>query len=229
MNLQILNGRFRAGHFVAVFALIAAIGWVQPTQTHAEETAVPALKDFSADAAKTMRNLSDEGFRIIRDPKLGDEQKRKKLHDLMVDNVDVPSVIRFLFGRAIKTASKEQQTELTALISDFVINVYSVNLSNYAKNKINIIDARMDGQSAVVFSEIIRERDPTNPFKIVWRMVLVDNRPKLVDCIIEGISVTVTQRQEFASIMERSGKGMDGVIELLRERVDNFHDKARKK
>jgi phospholipid transport system substrate-binding protein len=41
--------------------------------------------------------------------------------------------------------------------------------------------------------------------------------PVIIDLIVEGISLLVTQRSEFAAVLERSG--VDGLLTELRARV----------
>ena len=216
LYLKLFLSNLAVGHrrnFCRAMVLGLVLIWFGAPPVQAEDA-----PNFAPAAADTVRTITITGLKILREP-LSVEQKRKQFRELLLANVDVESVIRFLFGRAIKTATPQQKAELTELISEFVVRAYSRNISNFNKYTVNITDSRMDGVSALVFTDIIRTQDNNNSYKVVWRLVLSDNRPKLVDCILEGISVNVTQKQEFASIMERSGKGLDGVIDVLRERL----------
>ena len=223
LYLKLFRANLTAGNrrnFCRVLVLGMVLMWFGGvTPVRAEE-----VPNFAPAAADTVRNLTTIGLKILRD-KSDVEQKRKQFREVLLANVDVESVIRFLFGRAIKTATPQQKAELTELISEFVVRAYSRNISNFNKYTVNITDSRMDGASALVFTDIIRTQENNNRYQVVWRLVLSDNRPKLVDCILEGISVNVTQKQEFASIMERSGKGLDGVIDVLRERLAKGNQK----
>ncbi|HYB55744.1 MAG TPA: ABC transporter substrate-binding protein [Alphaproteobacteria bacterium] len=43
---------------------------------------------------------------------------------------------------------------------------------------------------------------------------------KIIDVVVEGISMALTQRQEFASVIQR--EGLDGLLHELQIRVDNL-------
>ena len=58
----------------------------------------------------------------------------------------------------------------------------------------------------------------TSPLKIDWRLVN-DNGGYKIDDDVEGISMVVTQRSEFASIMQRSGGQLRGLISMMREKT----------
>ena len=56
------------------------------------------------------------------------------------------------------------------------------------------------------------------PLKVDWRVRELDGGDLVaIDVIIEGVSLIVTQRSEFSSVIERSG--MDGLLAELRQRV----------
>ena len=57
-----------------------------------------------------------------------------------------------------------------------------------------------------------------------WRVRHIDGAFKIVDVVVEGISMVVTQRQEFAAVVRRHG--VEGLIETLRARVSKFPAKS---
>ena len=52
-----------------------------------------------------------------------------------------------------------------------------------------------------------------------WRLRVQDDQPVIIDLIIEGVSLLVTQRSEFAAVIERSD--MDGLLAELRARANS--------
>ncbi len=61
------------------------------------------------------------------------------------------------------------------------------------------------------------ERPSGPPIKATWRVRNTDGRLRVIDIMIEGISMAVTQRDEFAAVMRRNG--IDGLLEVLRARA----------
>ena len=57
------------------------------------------------------------------------------------------------------------------------------------------------------------------PIKVDWRLVTDNGAFKINDIIIEGISMMVTQRSEFASVIQRHGGQVSGLLELMREKT----------
>ena len=44
---------------------------------------------------------------------------------------------------------------------------------------------------------------------------------KITDVIVEGISMAVTQRSEFAAVIQRHGGQVEGLLALLRQKTAN--------
>ena len=49
-----------------------------------------------------------------------------------------------------------------------------------------------------------------------WRLKKINNAFRIYDVIIEGISMVITQRDEFSSIIQRSGGDIDPLITRLK-------------
>jgi phospholipid transport system substrate-binding protein len=54
-------------------------------------------------------------------------------------------------------------------------------------------------------------------FKAGWRVRLIDGKHKIIDVMVEGISMAVSQRQEFASVLKRNG--VERLLQILAAKV----------
>jgi phospholipid transport system substrate-binding protein len=54
-----------------------------------------------------------------------------------------------------------------------------------------------------------------------WRLVTDNGAYKINDIIVEGISMGMTRRSEFASVVQRNGGQLRGLIALMREKTAN--------
>ena len=57
------------------------------------------------------------------------------------------------------------------------------------------------------------------PLKVDWRVGKSAKGYKINDVVVEGVSMAVTQRQEFASVIQRNGGQIDALLKLLREKT----------
>ena len=97
------------------------------------------------------------------------------------------------------------------------MKTYSARLGGFTNEEFKVTGSHPAGKRDVmVDSKVLRKDGP--PISANWRVRLVDGEPKVIDVVVEGVSMSISQRQEFASVVQ--SKGMDGLIETLRARVD---------
>ena len=70
----------------------------------------------------------------------------------------------------------------------------------------------------LVLTKISRPSGP--PIKAGWRVRETKNGHKILDVMVAGVSMVVTQRSEFRSVIRR--RGVTGLIETLRLQVSKF-------
>ncbi len=78
--------------------------------------------------------------------------------------------------------------------------------------------ARLDADNAaVVDSQVVR--GGSRPFGVEWHLRRNDGEWRVVDLVIEGISVAITQRSEFSSVINGHGGSIEGLLSALRQRT----------
>jgi phospholipid transport system substrate-binding protein len=63
-------------------------------------------------------------------------------------------------------------------------------------------------------SQIIRPQGP--PIEVDWRLEVNDGRYKISDVIVDRVSMALSQRSEFAAIIQRNGGQVSGLLATLR-------------
>jgi phospholipid transport system substrate-binding protein len=96
---------------------------------------------------------------------------------------------------------------------------YTARLANFGGGQtFKMRGSRSDGDGVIVSTDVISPGN-TSPLRMDWRLVSYNGAYKINDVIIEGISMAVTQRSEFASVVQRNGGQVRGLIALMREKT----------
>jgi phospholipid transport system substrate-binding protein len=171
----------------------------------------------AADPAAVINNLGSRALEVLG-KNATPAQRVARFHDLFREDFDVPGIARFVLGRYWKTATPEEQQEFVKLFEDYIALVYSNQLAAYSGERLKVTGSRTSAEEAVVASEIIR---PTGspPVKVDWHLTDRNGTYKISDVTVDGISMAVTQRSEFASVIQRSGGQVAGLIAQLREKT----------
>ena len=114
--------------------------------------------------------------------------------------------------------SEQEQQEFLKLFEDYVVFVYGTRLSNFNGETFKVRGSRTDESGTIVSTDILSPSGEA-PIKVDWRLVTDKGVFKINDVIIEGISMLVTQRSEFASVIQRHGGQVGGLLTMMRERA----------
>jgi phospholipid transport system substrate-binding protein len=170
-----------------------------------------------AEAVAFMNQLWGRAIEVLN--KKGDAAARlARFRELFHEDFDCPGIARFVLGRYWRTASEEEQQEFVKLFEDYVVFVYTARLSNFGGERFKIRGSRSDGDGVIVSTEIVSGGN-AGPLRIDWRLVTDNGAYKINDVIVEGVSMMVTQRSEFASVVQRHGGHVGGLLTMMREKT----------
>jgi phospholipid transport system substrate-binding protein len=144
--------------------------------------------------------------------------RQARFRELFHNDFDCPGIARFVLGRYWRRASPQEQKEFLKLFEDYVVFVYTARLSDFGGEQFKISGSRPDQDAVIVSTDVITPGAP-QPLKIDWRLVSDDGGYKISDIIVEGVSMMVTQRSEFASVIQRHGGQVQGLLDLMREKT----------
>jgi phospholipid transport system substrate-binding protein len=122
-----------------------------------------------------------------------------------------------------------QRQELIETFRDYLIARYSDRLSAYADSGRTpvVLGAHPVEDGVLVSSEVVFGRSPTQggrgapvpPLVVDWRLVAEDGGYKIADVIVDGVSMAITQRSEFADEIQREGGQLPALVANLREQT----------
>jgi phospholipid transport system substrate-binding protein len=144
-------------------------------------------------------------------------QKAAKMEGILRRGLDFQSIGRFVLGRYWNSATQQQRDEYMKVFTDFVAKSYSRRLAEEATvSGFNITNIRDLGEGdSLVQTTITRPSGP--PLNYEWRVRDSGGNVKIVDVVVEGVSLLVTHRSDFTSVAGQNG--VDGLIASLRDKT----------
>lgn len=171
----------------------------------------------SVGAEKFITALADDGIGFLADENITTEKQKAAFRKLLNRNFDLNTIARFSLGRHWRTANKAQRDEYVALFKDMIIDVYSQRFSDYQGQVLTVTGSRKEGERDVLVHSLL-EQESGPDVKIDWRVRERDGGYRVVDVIVEGVSMALTQRSDFSSVVQRGGGDMEALLAHLRER-----------
>ncbi len=141
--------------------------------------------------------------------------RRAALQELIRGGFDLDLTSQLVLGKFWGRATPEQRTEFKHLFAQYLLNAYARQLDAYRIETLAVVACNRVGENDfLVRTSIVRDGDTA---EAVWRVRARGGAYRIIDVLIDGISLTLTQRSEFASVIGR--EGLDGMLAVLRERV----------
>ena len=125
--------------------------------------------------------------------------------DLLARDLDIPLIARFVTGKHWKSASPEQRRSYLEVFTAFVVQTYSARLGGIEMRPIpSAGDTARGKRDILVRSRIVRSHG--TPLRADWRLTDRNGTFRILDLSVEGISMALTLRQEFSSVLRPQGR-----------------------
>lgn len=170
--------------------------------------------------AQFIEQLGDKAILQLADPTISDGERDKRFRALLDGNFDVPRIGRFVLGRYVRQATKEEIAEFTQLFEDITVLTYARLFASYAGEGFRV--KREVGDPGDRYKMVMTEVEPGDgkpPIKLDWQVKVDGDSYAVVDIRVEGASMAITQRAEYTAVLDRNGGNMADLLAQLRTKV----------
>jgi phospholipid transport system substrate-binding protein len=169
--------------------------------------------------------VNDLASRAVSELTTGDlpmPERVTRFRGMLTEAFDVPAIGRFVLGRYWRVATDGEKAEYLKLFEDFIVQTYVNRFNDFAGAQLRVLQTRgaQDGEVIATLDAALPGKPPAR-FDV--RMRREANAFKIFDVVVEGISMSVTQRDDFAAVIQRNGGKVEGLLASLREKTKSVH------
>lgn len=203
-------------------ALCAPVSFASPTDfvvnlsNHAYKPSSYILVSTNTAAENVIKKLGEDAVSFLSNTNFSTAQKEKEFRRLMNANFDMQTIGRFTLGRNWRNATEAQKKEYQKLFENMVVSVYTQRLDNYQGQSFEIEGSQEAGKKDVLVTSYIVPQSGSK-VRVDWRLRKKNGRYKIIDILVEGISMSLTQRSDFSSVIQRGGGDIEALLEHLRK------------
>jgi len=169
-------------------------------------------------AQNFIKIMGSEAIGFMADSTLNETQKKQKFKELLDDRFDMETIGRFVAGAYWKVMTKEQQDEYQNLFNKLIVLIYSNRFLEYEGQKFIVDSAKNSGDSDfIVQSHIVPLSGENIP--ISWHVRWKNGNYNIIDVKIKDVSMAISQKSEFSSIIQRGGGDPEVLLKHLKEKV----------
>jgi len=170
----------------------------------------------SAEAAQDLvRRVSDEMLTLIRTPS-NSAQKQAAFMSMMDRYSNMRQIAGFALGRYGNGMSEALKLRYIEAFKRFVAATYVNRFSEYSGETIDVGNARETRNGYAVETSVMRGSQP--PLSVRWQISDRSGSPQVEDFDIEGVSMAMSQRGEFTSLINSYGGDMEKFVQYLESR-----------
>ncbi len=181
------------------------------------------LADDSAETAETfIVKLADQAISQLTDSSLELDEQERRFKDIVHEYIAFKSIARWVLGgRHWRAASEEQRVKYLSLFEELMVATYAHRFQNYAGEKLAVTGTRViDAEQTLVQTTLMRP-NAEKPLRVDWRVRETKGVYRVIDIMIEGLSMAQSQRSEFSSLLRSNGGNIDGLMSELEMRLGN--------
>lgn len=174
--------------------------------------ASPAL---AANAAETfVSDNINKGLAILNNKALSTDQRRTQFENLLLGLIDMKRIADFTLGNYRRTASPAEIESYDAAFQDYAIATYQFYFAKYSGQTLKVTGSQARAaDDIVVNTQLIDPNDHSGhpPLEVDFRIRTNTGKPVLVDVSVEGIWLTLSQRDMVVSVL---GNGNGNIAAL---------------
>ena len=179
-----------------------------------------ATADPQAEARAVIETTVEEVIAILNDESRDSAARREAIEKVAQDRFDFRTMSKLVLAKNWKRLSKPQQTEFVEQFTEYLANDYGSRIERYEQEQVDIVGERVAKRGDVTVKTRI-VGGANNDAEVDYRMRNKGGGWKIIDVVIEGISLVANFRDQFRDVMGKEGPVT--LIDKLKEKNAASH------
>ena len=164
-----------------------------------------------------VENLGKQVIEKVSNINLSESERIVNFRNLYLDSFDNYYISRFVLGQYWKRLDSNMRKQFVESFNDYIVTTYAPKFKGW-EGTFKATDSLLENNYYNVKMNVLNKDGPT--LKFMWKIYLDKNKNfKILDVNIDGVSMLVTQRAEFMSVIKNNPKGVIGLIEAMNKKT----------
>jgi phospholipid transport system substrate-binding protein len=196
------------------FVLAAAVG------LPVSAVAPCAIAQVPAGAAKTFIAQAGQQLVGVVNSDASASQKANQLTQLVDQDVAVDQVADYVLGRYQNVVTPAQHSQYLALFHQLLAYNITYQIRAYQGVTFAVNGSSVMGNDTVVDTTVARPGQA--PADVGWAVDEVDGGLKIVDVIVAGTSLRITERNDYASVVTSNGGQISALLSAMQNQINRI-------
>jgi phospholipid transport system substrate-binding protein len=174
-------------------------------------------------ASQYITDLSQTAIDQLSPDDISAAERAERARKILEENFAGRDLARFVLGRYWRVASEQQRDRFMTLLREVALTRFLPTFQHLSMDQVTIERAIADPQAQGVARVITRVDVPDrSPVKLAWRVRPTDDGSfQIVDIMAEGVSMAITLRSEYSSVIEQNGGQVEALLTRLEDRLQS--------
>lgn len=193
--------------FTAVFAAVALLAGTVRAEVDAQG------------AQKFVEKVTSDGIEQIINANVSQAEKDKRFEELFNSALDLDFIGKFVLGRNWRTATPAQRKAFIQVYRELNVKTWSKRFDEFKGKAFTFTGTTPSSSAGQVYVDSTVNMGEGEPAKIKWRVRQEGKSFKIVDIVIENVSLAITARNEYSGFIKNNPGGVDALIKDLQNKV----------
>ena len=189
-----------------ILTLICAL-WALPAMC-----ADPAI-DFMD---KLSKEIIEQGVLAIKT----NEEKEAFFHEKFTTHLDLKNISQMVLGVYWKKATDTEKQGFMTAFTDLTTKTWTDRFGLYQGQDIVFQGTRNAPQKNQLYVDSKINDEP--PIEVIWRLRQKDNSYKIVDIVVEDVSMVMSYRNEYTAFLQQHQGSIQALIDELTTKAKDF-------
>jgi phospholipid transport system substrate-binding protein len=186
--------------------------------TQSADTTAPITSLSAEEAQKFITETGNQIIAILANKQKPLASRKEEFRSVLRENFNIAAIGRFVLGKYWRQANDQQKEQYLQLFEDAIVESYSAQFNNYSNEKLRVLSASPTHKGGVLVKSKVLRPQGGEPLRVDWQVFQTKTGLKIHDIIVNGVSMSITQRTEYAGIIQSTGRGIDGLLDSLRQK-----------
>lgn len=199
-------------------AFIVACLPLAPAKINAEEASPRLEKAELSSYTEFVKKVGDQIVDLFSDKKNSMTKRKQVFQSILENYFSINAIGKFVLARYWRQASEAEQNEYVKVFKKALIENYSSHFDNYHNERLEILGARQTSDKGVIVQTRVVRPGGGEPLNVDWKVFKVQGGMKVFDLIVNGASMSISLRTEYASLIQSNGGTVRGLVQALQKK-----------
>jgi phospholipid transport system substrate-binding protein len=180
----------------------------------------PAAGAAPADPSALVTAFGAQIGQVLADNSITPIERQRRFHGLLDQGVDFPRISCFVLGRYWPGASDSFRQEFSRVFEEYVIQSLSAEFDQFRGDSMYLTGTRAEGDHSTVVSTLVVLPSGAPAARVDWRLQNTPAGLKIEDVSDSGVSMAVSYREQFATVIAHEGGQVAALIPAMRQKLD---------